>query len=695
MRRESYRVSILNTWKTTPLWLALSVFFSFARAATSQAQTAPDGLLLTNAAQIRALSHEEAGKKLPVKLRATVTTVDPVHSIFIEDETGGTFLNIHPAEKSVASGDILEIEGTTYFGFFVPGINPSNIVKVGHGELPKAKKVSLDDLLSGRWHYQRVEASGIVRSVTAAASHDRFILKIAMGPRKLDVQIITPGLTNLPPLVNARVRVAGLAAGYLNLKHQLITPQIIVSRAEDIHIESAPPNDPFDIPLTSVNGLLNFNPAGLSNHRVRIRGVVTHQQHGEAIFLRDEQQGLMVQTLQNGNVRPGDIIEAVGFPAMGPFSAYLEDAEFRTISHGPAPEPVPTTVQEALLGSVDANLVKLTAKLIDVIESPPATTLVLQSGDTVFRARLPGTGLSLRNGSQLGLTGVCLAEKSSFANPVFVVSPLAVELLLRSAADIDVHSMPSWWTTQRLAVAASLLLGLAGVGLIWILMLRRRVTEQAAIIREKVQREATLEERHRMAREMHDTLAQTFSGLGFQLDAIHVGLPTEDEVARQRLDTARSIVRHGQEDFRRSLMNLRAQELDRGDITQALPEFARHITDGTGVALQFEMSTWQRGLPESVENNLLRIGQECLTNAVNHGHPKKITLTLSRENGTVRLIVRDDGVGFDPKEAPPQTGGHFGWRGIQERTEQIRGHVERESHPGKGTTVTVTIPVEP
>jgi len=446
------------------------------------------------------------------------------------------------------------------------------------------------------------------------------------------------------------------------------------------------------VPLSSFGELLNFDPAGIATHRVRVRGVITHQQPGEAIFLRDAERGLLVQTTQAGEVRPGDVVEVMGFPAMGLFIAFLEDAEFRITGTNAIPESIPITIREALQGTNDANLVNITAQLLEVPDTPESTVLVLRVEDVVFRARLPLPRLSLRNGSWLRLAGVCLAEESTFASPQFIASPRTIELLLRSSADIEVLSMPSWWTTQRLFVAVGLLLGLGLAGVVWIAMLRRRVLKQAEVIRAKVQREATLEERHRMAREMHDTLAQSFSGLGFQLDAINLDLPAEAEVARQRLQTARQIVRHGQEDFRRSLMNLRAQELDRGGLTEALPEFARNLTAGTEIELHCEMPSPPPRLPESIESNLLRIGQECLTNAVHHANPKNITLSFSREPGGLQLRVTDDGVGFHPDQLQHPANGHFGWRGLRERAEQIHGKVDLESQPGRGTIVTVTVP---
>ena len=674
-------------WSVLPMAALLAMI-----EATAQSLATSAGETLTNAAQLRALPATLAVRLLPVKLRATVTAFNP-SSVFIQDETGGTFLNFTTVPSGLSIGDVVEVEGVTYPGRFLPGVSSPRLRVVAHGDLPAAAPVTFDELLVARRHYERVQLSGIVRSIALAPASERIILYIASGARKLEVQIAAPGVTNLPALVGAHVRIAGLAAGYINNRRQLLAPQLLVNELADVDIVMPPLADPFSVPLMASSALLNFDPAGVSQQRVRVRGVVTHRQSGEAIFLRDADHGLLVQTAQTEAVRPGDIVEAVGFPAMGRFSAFLEDAEFRITGHDADPQPLPSTLTEALTGTNDANLITLDAQVLEVLENPAESVLVLRAEDVAFRARMPRATLALRKDSRVRLTGVCRAEEFSAAGGGFGANPRSIELLLRSPADVMVLNAASGWTVQRLALAAGILLGVALVAFVWVVLLRRRVTEQAEVIREKIRREAALEERHRMAREMHDTLAQSFSGLGFQLEALNTRLPTGAEGARSQLEIARQMVRHGQEGFRRSLLNLRAQELERGSLTEALPELARHITAGTGIELHCEVQCPERGLSEAIEANLLRIGQECLGNAVRHEHPKRIDLVLQHEQGRVSLSITDDGVGFDPSELKLAGNGHFGWRGIRERAEQIGAQVELRSQPGHGTTVTVNVPI--
>jgi signal transduction histidine kinase len=643
---------------------------------------------------LRALPAAEAANQVPVRLRGVVTARNPGASVFVQDETGGTFLAHSDQDVfSLTPGEEVLIEGVSYPGLFLSGVMSAKVKRLGRAELPHPVTVTYDDLLAGRFHYERVEVSGIVRSVTWHERRQCMLLKVAMGPRKLDVELVAPGMTDLPPLVDARVRVAGLAGGYINTRRQLRSPTIIVSRPDDLRVEVAPPADPFGQPLVATGSLLKFDPEGIAGHRVRVRGIVTHQQTGEALFLRDATDGLLVRTPQTNVVISGDVVEAVGFPAMGRFGAFLEDAEFRVVGREAAPEPVLSSVAEVLQGTNDANLVTLEARLLDVLAGGEESVLVMGEGDTVFRARLPQPSPSLRPGSILRLTGVCRVDDSNFSGPRFRAHPLEMELLLRSPADISVLSAPSGWSTQRFVLVLGVLLGVALVASGWVVLLRRRVARQAAVILEKVQREAVLEERHRMAREMHDTLAQSFSGLGFQLDALSARLPPEENAARTQLETAREMVRYGREGLRRSLLNLRAQELERGGLPEALPELARHITVGTGIELHCAVQRPATSLPEAIQANLLRIGQECLVNAVRHARPRNIHLALTQESGRVQLLVSDDGVGFDPASLNGNGNGHFGWRGIRERASQIGAELELDARPGRGTTVTVTVPV--
>lgn len=640
--------------------------------------------------ELRALSPEEAARKRLIALRATVSAANWNGAFFLQDETGGCFASVPREFRDIVPGDRVDILGTSAPGKFVPGVSVSALRVLGHGRLPEPVPATFEDLLSGRLHYQRVKVRGIVRSVEHK-EETTWAIHLAMGTERLEVRYRPEKEGPVPVLVDAVVEVCGLAAGAINDRRQLVSPQVFVNKIGDIEIQKPPPDNPFSVPLRAASEILNFSPQGLHPHRVRVRGKVSLHRPGEFLFMRDRGVGLQAKTRQEDVLHPGEVVEVLGFPVMGAFSAVLEDAQFRRLGEESAPEPIETTVSEALKGVHDADLVCIDASLSEFWHTREETLLLLRAGDTVFQARLPRSDWSEPPGALLRLTGVCRVD-SFTGNNAFRAQPRTIELLLRSAEDIAVLHLPTQWTARRLAVASLSLFLLAAAASVWVVVLRRRVRDQTEVIRRKIEREAVLEERQRVAREMHDTLAQSFSGVGFQLEALDAKMPP-DPALRQMLATAKHLVRRGQEEFRRSLLNLRTPEAERGGFVAALREFSRTLTEGTGI--HFELT--ERGsLPpfaEVVETNLLRICQESLTNAARHAEASKISLEVCEEAGVLGIHIRDDGCGFDPASLDTPETGHFGWRGIRERATQIGARVECASTPGHGTDVFVSLPV--
>jgi signal transduction histidine kinase/ligand-binding sensor domain-containing protein len=202
---------------------------------------------------------------------------------------------------------------------------------------------------------------------------------------------------------------------------------------------------------------------------------------------------------------------------------------------------------------------------------------------------------------------------------------------------------------------------------------------------------AVLAERNRIAREIHDTLAQGFVGIGVQLETVAKMQSVSAEVAGQHLDRARILVRSSLAEARRSVWAMRSAALEESDLGGALVEVAGQLSGETEVAVQ--VSGRRRRLPVEVENNLLRIGQEALANAVRHAHAERVRVELSFGEGLVRLSVRDNGRGFDVEKAAQGAAGHFGLAGIRERVQNLGGELSLLSRAGEGAEVVVEVPV--
>ena len=204
-----------------------------------------------------------------------------------------------------------------------------------------------------------------------------------------------------------------------------------------------------------------------------------------------------------------------------------------------------------------------------------------------------------------------------------------------------------------------------------------------------------LAERSRIARELHDTLAQGFAGIGFQLEAVAARLTEAPAQAQQHLKVALQMVRHSLAEARRSVMNLRSASLDNGDLGNALVETARQMIADKPVDVQLKIRAPTRPLPPKIENNLLRIGQEAITNSLKYAHAERICIELDYQERGVAMRIQDDGQGFDLPQLTAANGAHFGLLGMHERARQMGARFNVRSQPGQGTEVLVEVPVGP
>jgi PAS domain S-box-containing protein len=221
------------------------------------------------------------------------------------------------------------------------------------------------------------------------------------------------------------------------------------------------------------------------------------------------------------------------------------------------------------------------------------------------------------------------------------------------------------------------------------------ISEQRnAALRESKRAEAAsiLEERNRMAREIHDTLAQSFTGILLQVGAATQVLADDQErnqVHLEMLEMIDELARSGLAGARRSVTALRPQLLEDGNLQSALHRLVIQMRATTDTALIYESRDTAYPLPAEVEHHLLRMGQEALTNAVKYAHAGEIRVELVYDNAQCLLRVQDDGRGFETGSILAANG--FGLLGMSERAEQIGAQLTIKSQPGQGTEIVVIV----
>ena len=672
---------------------------------------------------------------LKVHVTGVVTASDPVLKgrFFLQDSTGGVFVdNINGLH--VGPGDVVEVSGITYAGAFAPTVTAPTVRTIGKGSLPRAKPVSIEQLMSGAEDSQRIEISGIVRD--ARLDGGRLILDMANGGYRF--RAFLPSASGFDPkkLVGAQALVRGTAAEAHNRSlRQLVAVEIYIPDSSDLVIEKPESINPFDRPIIPLNKLAQFRPDSSLAQRVHVHGVVIFQQPGERVFLQNGTFGIQVQTRQRMETTPGEVVDAVGFLSFENYLPVLQDAIIQKSQQPILPvPPQPATVQDLESGLYHATYISISGNLIDLTvnagtaTSPGTTTLVLQNSNFTFTALAENTPdqpplANLAMGSTLKVKGIALTQIDNAGKVQ------SFQVLIPNAGDVTILKKPSWLTPHRLLIGFLILCSVLFIIVSWSLMLSRKNAALNFAIRERekaqnaiqqahdeleqrvkerteqlkfeitarkeseVQFKAVLTERTRLAQELHDTVEQTLTGIALQLDTASKLHDRNPDNSLHHLELARSMMAKSQLEVRRSVWDLRSRAMEQFDLSSALAEGSRQITNGTDIKVRLETRGEPQALPEVVEENLLRIGQEALANIIKHSKATGVDMELQFEREQVSLQVKDNGVGFDRENAVGPNEGHFGLLGMSERAKRIGGQFTVSSQPGKGTLIRVDIPL--
>ena len=725
-------------------WLIATVsalFVLVGRACFPAPANVQTNTILTRAADVLALPDDQASSGIPVFVKGVVTVAEPYWSgrFFLQDASGGVFVENRTNQPSV--GDVVEISGVTRAGGYAPCITKPIWKKLGAAPLPDARPVTIEELMSGVEDSQRIAITGVIRE--AQTNGSEFVCEVVSGGYRFRAYLPAQKGMDLQSLVGAKVLLKGTVATAYNappntaLRH-FISVTLYVTQPADFIVEEAPSVNPYDQPLAPLNAIAQYRRDRLANGQVHVEGVVTYQRNGQDLFLQDASGGLQVKSKLAVPVLPGDVVEAVGFPAVENYLPVLEDAVFRKKSE-PQTKLVPREVRlpDLLKGLHHADYVSVKGVLVDrmaqgigrVADKPVVqTTLVLQSSNLLFAAEDDTTQpndflTSIPIGSEVEVSGISMLESEADGKIK------SVRIFLPASDNVTILHKPSWLTTRHLLISLGMVSGVLLLAISWSVMVSKKNSKLESLVVEKVaaqnelqqahdllewrvaertkqlkvemtarketelQFRAVLTERTRLAQELHDTLEQTITGIALQLDRVANHFEKNPDNASHHLKLARNLTRQGQTDVRHSVWGLRSRAGEKFDLVNALNISSQQIANGAGIRVQIETSGNVKPLPETLEENLLRIAQEAITNAVKHSDAKTVNVELQFSPEKVVLQIRDDGKGFDPEKCEGPNEGHFGLLGIRERAERMNGVANISSTRGAGTCVRIEVPI--
>ena len=490
---RSQQALVRGTWSLSAALVVFSVVVSaFGQQSNASQEALPT---LTTAHATHSLQLDEARRGYPVHLRAVVTYYDPdtdprTGAFFACDPTGCICVLVPPRPiLPLRLGTLIDVRGVSDPGNYAPIVVGSEIQVVGQSHLPaKPPRRSLAQLLTGADDGQWVEVEGIVHSVAQSGHNVTITLALRDGMIR-GITLLEAG-ADYARLVDSKVVLHANAAPLFNKNRQMVGARLLFPSLAQVRIEESAPADPFSLPVRPINSLLRFAPDVTFVHRVRVRGRVTLQWPGQWLFIQDGTQGLFIPTVQKTPLKLGDVVDVVGFPAMGEYTLMLEDAVFKPEGSGPAIAATSVTAQGAMKGDFDANLVQIQGLLVNQDLTSEYPTLVMSSGGMLFLAVLPsGTNAeeiaSWRVGSELQLTGVCSVQVDKYlsAQREGAALPKSFRVLLRSPQDVVVLQKPSWWTASRILALLAICVLTILLGTLWVAALKRRVQERTETIR--------------------------------------------------------------------------------------------------------------------------------------------------------------------------------------------------------------------
>ena len=405
---------------------------------------------------------------------------------------------------------------------------------------------------------------------------------------------------------------------------------------------------------------------------VTIRGTVVLRR--PMLFVQDSTGGIAIPDQDPLRFAPGDEIEATGTPEPGDFTLKLRGATVKVLGPGKPLPPKSVTASEAATGVYDAQYIEVTGFVAKDESRQASPDLVIDSGSQSFRAVFPETGngrqlLSLPRNALVRVRGVEAVDPKLTRNQTPFI------LFLPSSDAVVLLANPPWWSLQNMVWSVPIILTL----LLLTQLLRVRVRHMRI--------QAAMEERQRLGREIHDTLAQSFAGVGYQLQAVRSSLVAGSSNVAEHIDLAIDMVRHSHQEARRSIASMQPELLDGAQLAAMLEERARHMVKGTPLRIAATTSGEPRQLQPRVVDALFRVGQEAVANAIRHAAPASLQISVSFQSRAVQLVIEDDGIGFDPGAKLPG----FGLLSMRKRADAIGAQLVFTSQPGIGTRVELQV----
>ena len=685
--------------------------------------TASCGSVVTNATDL--LPCLGFGGKADVEFTLDATVVwetAPIKKHFFAKAANGYVRltdNVFWPKTFLQRGDVVKVKGKTSNFWdknarrFV-NADCDAIEITGHAVPDPPVEATIDDILSGKYAFQPVRICGTVRDVFTDEIDYRYRhIVVSSGAKSIGLSLPATECddASLAKLVGAKIRATGCYSPIFSGFRYVTKTEINLLRMDNIEIVSPPPDDPFSAP--SLESIAVTDTAMLTSlGRHLAKGVVIAVWQRSNFAIRTDSGDVVDIRLADGPPPTcGDCVEAVGLPDTDLYRINLRRAIWRALPDAARSEPEnaePADVAALFTdgkGHYEINpgfhgkAISLRGTVVGIPSAGTNDGIVRLLCDdftvTVDAGATPNAIDALELGCVAEISGACIVKADSWHPNEPIPHIREVALVVRTPSDVKVLVPPPWWTPGRFAILVTALIAALAAIMLWNIMLRRLAEKRGSelMLSRLSQEESKLkvQERTRIAVELHDTIAQNLTGVSLEIDSAEQLAEKDKSGMMKHLAMASRALQSCRNELRNCLWDLRSRALEEDDLNEAIRRTVAPLVSDVDLAIRFNVP--RKALADDTAHVLMRIVRELVQNAVRHGGASSVKIAGSLEDGVLRFSVRDDGRGFDPEDRPGVMQGHFGLQGIRERLNQFSGEMSIESAPGKGAKVSISMKI--
>ena len=651
---------------------------------------------LTNEPALLAAIQSPAAKGGFNATRGVVTFRDRVleqECLFVQEGNAAMFVSLESFayHNPLKAGQLLDLGGALKTDKSLPIITPLVFTEIGWRALPPANTEAIQFPLSsdrdGKW----TELQGVVHQVNSNGT-----LSVMGSHGLISVWLGKTSSNNLAHYVDAKVRLRGV----LSLS-SLSIPMLLVPSRNFVEVDESAALDAFSAPHLKIADLKNETADASLVHRVKVIGEITLKDK-EWFFVQDDTGGIRIQAPIDAALQVGQIVEVVGFPNAYDSTRVLSDTLVRPSAVSIRAQPSKLDLTENLPVRQNGSLVRAEATLLKIKTIGNSQILELQHEGRVFTSTLlveHGHLKSILSGSQISITGVCDPDNTALPQGTTAKEKAAfasVNIWLRSPADLIVLSGPPWWTWKRAALLIGTLFTILTAALLWVYLLRRRLhrqkTLQLAFSRQVLER--LEDERRRIAANLHDGLGQVLLAIRNQA-LVAMQRSQEEKGIYQHLTEISDTTSQALDEVRQITHGLRPYQLNRLGLTQAIRATLNQVSSDSRIVFANRVDDVDGIFDQDSEIHVYRIVQEAINNVMKHSSANEAAVVIKNRKDVISLSIRDNGRGFDMNSVSPSEPNDLGYglSGIAERVRILGGTLSIDSKPGKGTILSIEIPV--